>query len=266
MDTDTQNKIKQARRLLAELDLLRLSQLEEADPRKRAGHLMSLARCREVNGLPIYALPPLKSYFVPRSCLPILDRYFDGDRGDFEVPLKIRRRIEALATVLLDLELVASKDLIEEIGVRPKWFWEFVQANPDWFVVFSPSKTTWMPRAWVPDLVAYVENWRQDLEQRKERRRAVVARPRKPRVIPSTAVVTAQNPLVDVDVERLRQIREELHLRQEEVSDQLGVSRATYVSVETGVRKLRLAEVKLIDALFRKHWNQSVMGPYPRLA
>jgi DNA-binding XRE family transcriptional regulator len=268
---EIQKKIAKAKALMAKLDLLPISGLRKIDGRMRQGHMWSLASCQEVNGLPFYALPPLKSYYVPRATLPLLTRYMDGERDRLDVPLKIKRDVERLAGLLSELELLSSKELIEQANVRPKWFWELVASKAEWFVVLPPAKTTWMPKACLELFLAAVEAWRTDVAARKERRRQVLASPKKvlgprgPRLLPESAQVTTRNPLVNVDPQTLRSIRIQLDLPQTALADALGLARVTYTSIENGRRQLRLAELKIVETVFRRKWNSRRFGPYPKI-
>jgi DNA-binding XRE family transcriptional regulator/predicted DNA-binding transcriptional regulator AlpA len=260
MSIETEKLVSRAKRLITGLDLLSIPEVIKFEPRFSYGHLSKLAKWTHANSLPIYELPPLKSAFVPRECLELLIRYADGERKSLDIPLKVRRRIEELRGVLAALNLISSTELIKKTGVRSKWFWEFVRKNPDWFVVFKPAATTWMPGAWVQSFEEYVANWRQDLAVRRERRKHPKTPIYQPRTMSDWSVPSEDNPLIEFNLDKLRDLRKELRLKQHEVAAYVGMTRTTYLNVEKGKRPLRLKEVDRIEDFLRQHWNPEKHG------
>jgi DNA-binding XRE family transcriptional regulator/predicted DNA-binding transcriptional regulator AlpA len=265
MTPETKKLIGQVRRLMKSLDLVLVSEAARIEPRIPSGQLSTLARWTRANGLPLYRLPPLKSVFVPRECLPMLSRYADGQRRCFDIPVKIRRQIEQLREKLAALQLVSSDEVIERLGLQKKWFWETVKKHPEWFVVFPPSETTWLPESEFADFETFFRNWREDLGRRREKRR----QPKTPIYnrlpVPEWSVASDQNPIVSVDLERLRGLRKELKLNQEEMASELRVNRTTFVALENGKRPVRLKEVEKIEEVFRKRWLPEKWGSFRSL-
>ncbi len=249
MDSQTRKNVKRAKDALRLLDLVTLPEVSRIEPRLKSGHLFMLSKWTEVNGLPLYRFPPLKSAFVPRVCLPILSAYADGQREFLnDPPLKLKRQVERARNAIQELGLISATELIKRLELRPKWFWTYVEEHPEEFVVFPPSETTFLPGASLEGFETIVKEWKTGLAEARRRRREVLEgrAPYRRRVIPTSSRPTPKwsidigseaNPLVDFDNLGFKAARKSVGMKQIEVARAMGMSRATYLRIEDGTQK-----------------------------
>jgi DNA-binding XRE family transcriptional regulator len=122
-----------------------------------------------------------------------------------------------------------------------------------------------LPESIFPEFESYFRNWREDLGRRREKRRQPKTPVYNRLPVPEWSVASDQNPIVSIDLERLRGLRKELKVNQEEVASELRVNRTTFVAMENGKRPVRLKEVEKIEEVFRKRWRPEQWGSFRSL-